>query len=156
MKIALSRERWRHLEHRATSRPSRPNARPPSLPPPPTYTVWARFCFTSSLGGPRSWAQMSCTSFLRLPQLRHHVCVHLHRRSTAIWRQSSLAVWSVIPQRAIDPQERWLRILNTGCGTSRFGPGAPEFSLTDENGCDGIRLQRYWRHDWSATARWSV
>ena len=35
------------------------------------------------------------------------------------------------PTRATNPQERWPMILNIGCGTSQFGPGAPEFSLAE-------------------------
>ena len=46
--------------------------------------------------------------------------------------------------RATNPPEHWPMILNIGCGTSRFGPGALEFSLADENGCDGIQLRRCW------------
>ena len=55
-----------------------------------------------------------------------------------------LVVSRAIRTRAINPPERWQMILNIGCGTSRFGRGALEFSLADENGCDGIQLLRCW------------
>ena len=117
---------------------------PAILRPRPTFTVSARFCFTFSPAGRRSWARMFFLSFIRLPRLPHHVCVRSHRRSTAIWRRSSLALWSAIRERAINPPERWPRILNVGYGTSRFAPGALAFSFVDENGWDGIQLLRCW------------
>ena len=68
------------MEHRDTSRPNRLSAEQSSLPVPPIFIVWERFCFTSLLGGLPSWARMSLLLFIRLLRLQRRVCVHSPRR----------------------------------------------------------------------------
>ena len=122
--------------------PEQAECRQASLRVPPTFTVWARFCFISLLAGRRSSARMFFMLFIRLLRLRRRGCVRSCRRWIAIWRQSSLVVWRAIRTRATNLPQRWLKILNIGYGTSQFGHGPVEFSLAAENGCDGIRAPR--------------
>src|ERR1043166_8312865 len=146
MKPAISPERWRHLEHQATSRPNRPSAEPPISRVLLISTVWARFCFTSLLVDRHSWARMFFMLFIRLQRIRRRVCGHSFLRSTATWRQLLLAVWRAILRRATNRPGHWPLILTFGCDRSRFGRGAQEFLLAAENGCDGIQLRRCcWR-----------
>ena len=50
-------------------------------------------------------------------------------------------------RRATNRLKRWPMIWNSGCDASRFEPGALEFSLAEENGCDVIQLvRRSWHH----------
>src|SRR6267378_6221756 len=54
-------------------------------------------------------------SFIKLQLLRHHVCVHSHRRSTATWRQLWVTVLRAILTRRyksadalVEDLEHWL------------------------------------------------
>jgi len=48
------------------------------------------------------------------------------------------------PRARYQLRQRLLMTLSIGCGTSRFGRDALEFSFAEENGCDGIQLLRCW------------
>ena len=67
-------------------------------------------------GRPPFVVRMFFMLFIKPPRLRRRVCVHSHHRSTAIWRQSSLAVWRAIltaryqsAGALADDLEHWLR-----------------------------------------------